>query len=94
MASLATNADVTTGDGPAYGLMAYPDEGCAFVDLVRKAGSLRGGTDEVYCVCFHMHNIAPTGTSGNEGLSTFNASLFFPGLCLYFLRPSPAELDS
>ena len=50
MPGLSTYADFTTGDGPAYGLMAYPDEGGAFVDLVRKPGSLRGGTDEVCCV--------------------------------------------
>ena len=60
MPSLATHTDVTTGNGPADGLMAYPDEGSAFVDLIRKAGNLRGGADEVCCVCFHGHTKALT----------------------------------
>ena len=57
MTGLATHADVTAGDGPADGLMRHADEGASFVDLEGKAGSLRGGADEVCCVFFHEHRI-------------------------------------
>ena len=72
MPGLATYADVTAGNGPAYGLMAYPDECGAFVDLVRKAGSLRGGTNEVGVDCFHTHRKALTRSCSKKGHSPFN----------------------
>ena len=44
---LATDADVTAGNGPADCLMAYPDEGGSFVDLEGEPRRVCGGIDEV-----------------------------------------------
>ena len=76
MPGLATNADVTAGNGPADGLMAYPDQGCAFVDLVRKAGGLRVGTNEVGVDCFHTHRLPPTFTGFKSHPGTTFSALF------------------